>query len=134
MAKRGSGTTGKPTTARVPAASPAPSPPAKQRSPAAVSEPAARTATATPLDDEDLEDLQVVFGENLKIARQKADLSQAQLAEQTGLTQQYLSLIETGRKNVTLRTMIALATVVGQEVSVMLRRPLGRARRYLKNK
>jgi HTH-type transcriptional regulator/antitoxin HipB len=71
-------------------------------------------------------DLQAVFGENLKAARLKAGLKQSELAEKTGLTQQYLSLIETGRKNVTLRTMMELAKIVGQEVSVMLRRTRSR--------
>jgi DNA-binding Xre family transcriptional regulator len=39
------------------------------------------------------------------------------------LTQQYLSLIETGHQNITLKTMMALARVVGCNVSDMLRQP-----------
>jgi transcriptional regulator with XRE-family HTH domain len=53
----------------------------------------------------------------------KSDLTQAEIADRLGITQQYLSLIETGRKNVTLRTMIALADVLGADLSAMLRRP-----------
>jgi transcriptional regulator with XRE-family HTH domain len=67
--------------------------------------------------------LQILFGENLRTARLIAGLSQAELATRSGLTQQYLSKIETGHKNVTLRTMAALAKVVGREVSVLLRHP-----------
>ncbi|WP_216856909.1 helix-turn-helix domain-containing protein [Acidisoma sp. S159] len=68
-------------------------------------------------------DLVAVFGDNLRAARLKSDLTQAEIADRLGITQQYLSLIETGRKNVTLRTMIALADVLGADLSAMLQRP-----------
>jgi DNA-binding XRE family transcriptional regulator len=68
-------------------------------------------------------DLVAIFGDNLRAARLKSDLTQAEIADRLGITQQYLSLIETGRKNVTLRTMIALADVLGADLSAMLRRP-----------
>ena len=42
------------------------------------------------------------------------------MARLTGLTQQRLSLIESGKKNLTLRTMVRLAQVVNQNVSDML--------------
>jgi DNA-binding XRE family transcriptional regulator len=68
------------------------------------------------------DDLLAVFGENLRMARLAANLNQVELANQTGLTQQYLSAIEAGQKNVTLRTMMKLAKVLGQDVSTMLQR------------
>jgi transcriptional regulator with XRE-family HTH domain len=68
------------------------------------------------------DDLLAVFGENLRQARLAANLNQIELASQTGLTQQYLSAIEAGQKNVTLRTMMRLAKVLGQDVSTMLQR------------
>jgi DNA-binding XRE family transcriptional regulator len=71
-------------------------------------------------------DLVAVFGENLRAARLRSDLTQAEIADRLGITQQYLSLIEKGRKNVTLRTMMALADVLGADVSDMLRRPRSR--------
>jgi DNA-binding XRE family transcriptional regulator len=77
--------------------------------------PGERRGSGTPAD------LQIVFGENLKAARMRLDISQRQLSELTGLTQQYLSLVETGQKNLTLRTMMTLARVVGANVSEMLR-------------
>ncbi len=55
-----------------------------------------------------------------------AGLSQADLAAQAGLTQQYLSKVETEHKNLTLRMMAALAEAVGKEVSVLLRHPIER--------
>jgi transcriptional regulator with XRE-family HTH domain len=67
--------------------------------------------------------MRVARPENLKAARLKCGLKRSELAERTGLTQQYLSLIETGHKNITLKTMMALARVVGCNVSDMLRKP-----------
>jgi ribosome-binding protein aMBF1 (putative translation factor) len=69
--------------------------------------------------------LQVIFGENLRIARSKRGLRQHELAERTGLPQQYLSLIELGQQNVTLKTVELLAEVLGQDPSAMLCRPKG---------
>jgi DNA-binding XRE family transcriptional regulator len=71
------------------------------------------------------EDLQLVFGQNLKAARISSGLKQSDVAERTGLTQQYLSLIEAGQQNVTLKTMSLLAEVVDHHVADMLRRAFG---------
>jgi transcriptional regulator with XRE-family HTH domain len=75
------------------------------------------------------DDLVAVFGANLKAARVKRGLTQAQLAERAGLLQQYVSLVETGKQNVTLTTAQALAKVVDQDVSDMLRRTTRRRRK-----
>jgi transcriptional regulator with XRE-family HTH domain len=72
-------------------------------------------------------DLRTVFGQNLRAARTKAGLTQAQLAERTTLTQQYVSWVEAGHANITLATMTALARVVGQDVIALLQRSRGRA-------
>jgi ribosome-binding protein aMBF1 (putative translation factor) len=129
MAKRGPGTpsAARPkvaTTALADALNPSPkdtaSPAAKDgsaRSPRA-------SAKKSPADDVPVE-LQVIFGENLRIARSKRGLRQHELAERTGLPQQYLSLIELGQQNVTLRTVELLAKVLRQDPSSMLRRPKG---------
>ena len=63
------------------------------------------------------------FGANLKAARLKSGLTQAQLAEATGLLQQYISLVESGRQNVTLTTAQVLATAVNRDVRALLARP-----------
>jgi transcriptional regulator with XRE-family HTH domain len=68
------------------------------------------------------EDLRKVFGQNVRAARIRAGLTQAQLAERTGLTQQYVSLVEAGHRNITIDTMAALARVIGRDVSVLLRK------------
>jgi DNA-binding XRE family transcriptional regulator len=77
--------------------------------------PAARPRGATPVD------LQIVFGKNLKVARERLGMSQREFSQHTGLTQQYLSRVEIGRKNLTLRTMMTLAEAVDETVSEMLR-------------
>jgi DNA-binding XRE family transcriptional regulator len=68
------------------------------------------------------EDFQTIFGNNLRAARLKCGLKQSEVAERTGLTQQYLSLIEAGQQNLTLKTMILLAEVVDHDVADMLRK------------
>ena len=74
------------------------------------------------------DDLRKIFGQNVRAARIKAGLMQAQLAKRTGLTQQYVSLIEAGHQNVTLDTMAALARAVGRDVSALLRKARNRIR------
>jgi transcriptional regulator with XRE-family HTH domain len=74
------------------------------------------------------DDLRKVFGQNVRAARLKAGLTQTQLAEQTGLTQQYVSLVEAGHQNITLDTMAALASVIGRDVSAPLRKVRSRRR------
>jgi len=69
----------------------------------------------------DPDDLVAIFGANLKSARLKMRITQSELAKQSGLLQQYVSLVESGKRNVTLTTAHALAKVVGQSVSDMLR-------------
>jgi DNA-binding XRE family transcriptional regulator len=101
--------------------------PAKNKGPAKSENKSAPPKLSAAPKGEASEDLPVVFGENLKAARLKCGLKQSELAERTGLTQQYLSLIETGHQNLTLKTMMALAQVVGGNVSDMLRHsPKGR--------
>jgi DNA-binding XRE family transcriptional regulator len=67
-------------------------------------------------------ELQVIFGENLKAARLKCGFKQSDMAERTGLPQQYLSQIELGQQNITLKTMELLAKVVERDASSMIRR------------
>jgi transcriptional regulator with XRE-family HTH domain len=90
---------------------------------------ARRSVDDLPPDEPDPEDLVAFFGANLKAARLKQGLTQAQLAEQAGLLQQYVSLVESGRQNVTLTTAQALARVVHQNVSDMLRGSAPKRRR-----
>ena len=75
------------------------------------------------------DDLFAIFGKNLRAARLKSGLKQLDVAEQTGLTQQRLSLIEAGRQNLTLKTMMRLAQVVDNDVSALLQRVQARRKK-----
>ena len=57
-----------------------------------------------------------LFGQNLRQARLDAGFLQAELAERAGLSQQYVSLIESGRQNITLITAAKLAEVVEKKL------------------
>ena len=82
-----------------------------------------RNSTPFAQDDEITAELLAVFGENFRIARLKIRMSQTKAAELAGVTQQYLSTIEGGQQNITLKTMAALAKVVDSNVSVLLSLP-----------
>jgi ribosome-binding protein aMBF1 (putative translation factor) len=102
---------------------PAAAPAARGRPRKADREAAPRTDSLAADTDEAPDPLQILFGENLRTARLIAGLSQTELAARSGLSQQYLSKVETGHKNVTLRTIAVLAKAVGRDVSVLLRHP-----------
>ena len=75
------------------------------------------------------DDIKGIFAANLKAARLKAGLTQAQLAERTGLLQQYISLVEAGKHNITFDTLMILAGGVHRDVIRMLtppRKPISR--------
>lgn len=76
------------------------------------------------IEEREREDFQTIFGQNLRAARLKAGLKQSDVAARTGLTQQYLSLIEAGQQNITLKTMTLLAQVVDHDLRDMLRKTL----------
>ena len=50
-------------------------------------------------------------------------MSQTELADAAGLLQQYVSLVESGKQNVTLTTAVALAHAVNRDVITLLARP-----------
>ncbi len=97
---------------------------AKRMPPAAVdSPPKKRAPRQIPTDDVPPDDLQVLFGRNLKIARLKMKLTLEDITLATGMKNQYVSKVENGQTNLTLATMKRLAAVVGLDVSEMIRRP-----------
>lgn len=72
--------------------------------------------------DDTSEDLHVLFGENLRQARLRAKLSQAEVAARSGMGQPYISEIEGGVRDITLGTMSSVARAVGSDVRTLLRR------------
>ncbi len=69
------------------------------------------------------DDLQTLFGRNLRAARIAHNLTHQELADKAGFKRQYVSRVEAGQLNLTLGTMTRLAAVLGQDVSVLLRLP-----------
>ncbi|EMB43857.1 helix-turn-helix transcriptional regulator [Treponema denticola] len=53
--------------------------------------------------------LQEIYSKNIRELREKLNLTQAQLAEKTGITEKYLSAIETGKKWGSFYTLSSLA-------------------------
>jgi len=66
-------------------------------------------------------ELRILFAANLRKARQKAALSQEDLAAYAGIHQPYVSDVERGVYNITLETMVNLADAVGVDVRQLLR-------------
>jgi transcriptional regulator with XRE-family HTH domain len=69
------------------------------------------------------EAMQILFGENLRIARLKAGLTQQELAAKANIRQAHVSQIEGGKLNPMLMTMVALAEAVGKDLRTLLRPP-----------
>lgn len=59
-----------------------------------------------------IEELNLIYRENLKALRTKAGLSQAALSEMASITDKFYNDIETGRKWGSFETMVALANAL----------------------
>ncbi|KXA43087.1 MULTISPECIES: helix-turn-helix domain-containing protein [Staphylococcus] len=57
------------------------------------------------------------FGQNIKQIRKQRNLTQKQLADQIEISQSYLSDIESGRKNLSIKTVKKLADSLGLSVT-----------------
>lgn len=58
-------------------------------------------------------DMRKLVGRNAARIRKEKGLTQEQLAERCGLSQQYLSGLERGRRNPTIVTLYEIATALG---------------------
>ena len=58
-------------------------------------------------------DMRKLVGRNAARIRKERGLTQEQLAEKSGLSQQYLSGLEKGRRNPTILTLYEIATALG---------------------
>jgi transcriptional regulator with XRE-family HTH domain len=58
-------------------------------------------------------DMRKLVGRNAARLRSEAGLTQEQLAERSGLSQQYISGLERGRRNPTVVTLYELASALG---------------------
>lgn len=57
------------------------------------------------------------FGQNIKQIRKQRNLTQKQLADQIEISRSYLSDIENGRKNLSIKTVKKLANSLGLSVT-----------------
>lgn len=58
-------------------------------------------------------DMRKLVGENVRRIRLKKGLTQEHLAEVSGLSQQYISGLESGRRNPTIVTLYIMAQALG---------------------
>ena len=58
-------------------------------------------------------DMRKLVGRNVRLIRQRKALTQEQLAEISGFSQQYISGLEQGRRNPTVVTLYELALALG---------------------
>jgi len=58
-------------------------------------------------------DMRKLVGRNVERIRQEKGLTQEQLAELSGFSQQYISGLEQGRRNPTIVSLYELATALG---------------------
>ena len=61
------------------------------------------------------ETLKQIYGRNIKLLREQAKLTQAQLAEKIGLAEKYLSALERGANWGSFATLVSLANAFGVE-------------------
>jgi transcriptional regulator with XRE-family HTH domain len=59
----------------------------------------------------------VSLGKRIQSLREKQDLTQEQLEEKTGVHTNYISSIERGQKNVTVKTLLKIAAGLNVEVN-----------------
>jgi len=71
-------------------------------------------------DAMDTNDPCVLFGKKLRLIREKADISQEALAELADLDRTYISGIERGKRNVSLRNIIKISTALCVPATTLL--------------
>lgn len=66
-------------------------------------------------------DITVQFGERVREVRQSRSLSQEALADLAGLDRTYISSVERGRRNISLRNIEAIADALGVGMADLLK-------------
>ena len=61
------------------------------------------------------------FGRNVKVERIRLGLSQEHLAEKMGVNPQYISRIECGKANMSLKKIVELTNYLGADLKDILR-------------
>lgn len=63
------------------------------------------------------EDLLKVFGKHLKTSRKNYGLSQEALADKSSLDRTYVSGVETGKRNISLKALNSIARALDKDLS-----------------
>lgn len=61
------------------------------------------------------------FGQQVRTLRQRKAMSQEELAARAGVHRTYIGMIERGEKNVTIISMMKIATALDIEISELLK-------------
>lgn len=69
-------------------------------------------------------DLPALFGHQVRLARLRKGLSQEQLGFEAGMKRSYVSDLERGTRNPTLKAIDRLASALGVEPAALLRQPV----------
>lgn len=70
-------------------------------------------------------DINAVFSRNLRVARISQNISQEELANRCGLARTYISAVERGERNISLRNVQRIAAALGISESELLDRSNG---------
>ena len=68
----------------------------------------------------EMSDLSIKVGERIKNARMKAGVSQEELGFRSGLHRTYISMAERGSRNLTVRSLVAIARALNVKPSELL--------------
>jgi transcriptional regulator with XRE-family HTH domain len=74
-------------------------------------------------------DMRALVGRNFSRLRRRQGLTQEQVAERSGFSQQYLSDLERGKRNPTIVSLYELAQALSVPYLDLLRPPRGKPRR-----
>ena len=77
--------------------------------------------TVSSPDDLPSEAMSTLFGRRFRKARLEMNLSQQEIERLSGIPQHYISTMERGRENPTLKTMQSLADAVGKPLPDLLK-------------
>lgn len=72
----------------------------------------------------DDKDCQIMFGAYIKAARERKGMSQCQVAEALGVTQVYLSYLESGKRNIDLILALRVCEILGVDMRDFINRCL----------
>lgn len=67
-----------------------------------------------------MKQIQIDFGSRLKFLRERAGISQAQLAEEAALDRTFISLMERGDRQPTLTTLVKLSNALKVPITRMI--------------